>query len=312
MKKTVKFTAVLLVLCVCVSAFASCGSTQDEDGVSVVTTIFASYDFARAVAGENASVKMLVSPGADIHSYDPSPKDILAVSKCDVFIYVGGASDVWVDEILASANNPDMKIIKLMDYTEGLICSDHEHGEGGHGHGHEEYDEHVWTSPKNAILACKAIAEALIEADAEHADAYKSNLEAYKEALTALDADIAKTVSEAKRKLIVFGDRFPLIYFTSAYGIEYESAFPGCAGETEPDAATVAKLIKLVKDENIPVVFYLALSTGNIADTICEATGAKKTAFNACQNVSKTDFENGVTYLELMQKNAEALKTALN
>jgi zinc transport system substrate-binding protein len=273
--------------------------------------MFAAYDFARQIAGDNANVHMLVSPGADIHSYDPSPKDMLAVSKCDVFIYIGGESDAWVDEILSAAENPDMTVIKLVDYTEGLICSDHSHDHGNDDHDHGEYDEHVWTNPKNASLACDAIASALCRIDGDNADEYTSNLNSYKTELAELDAEFRAIVSGGARKELVFGDRFPFIYFTEAYGLEYSAAFPGCADDTEPSAATIAALINKVNSENIPVVIYLSLSTGNIAQTICESTGAVKMQFNTCANISKDDFDTGVTYIELMRKNAQVLREAL-
>jgi zinc transport system substrate-binding protein len=256
---------------------------------------------------------MLLSPGADSHSYDPTPKDMLAVKKCDIFICVGGTSDAWVEEMISSAGNPDMKVIKLMEHTEGLICSDHSHDHSdAHDHDHGEYDEHVWSNPRNALLASEAIKNALCEVDPENADAYKSNFEAYKTELLALDAEIKEIVSGGKRKEIVFGDRFPLIYFTEAYGLTYHSAFPGCAADTEPSAATLASLISKVKADGIPVVFHLELSKGNIADAICEATGAKKLRFNACENISKSDFDRGVTYLDLMRHNASVLREALS
>ena len=313
MKRTL---SLFLLICMAALPLASCGK-ESEGGVSVVTTIFAPYDFARAIGGESVNVKMLLSPGADSHSYAPTPKDMLALNKCDIFICVGGTSDAWIEKILDSIENPDMKIIKLLEHTEGLICSDHghEHGEEhehDHDHDHGEYDEHVWTNPRNAALAAEAIAAALCEEDAENADTYNANLAAYKWELAALDAEFKSIVEAGARKELVFGDRFPLIYFTKAYGLTYHSAFPGCASNTEPSAATLAALINKVKEENIPAVFHLELSTGNIAETICEATGAKKLRFNACENVSKDDFAAGVTYLELMRHNAEVLREALS
>ena len=312
MRKNKKALLFLLVLCTALLPLASCGGTGKEGGVSIVTTIFAPYDFARAVGGEHASVKMLLPVGGDSHNYDPSMQDQLAIKKCDIFIYVGGASDVWVDEILTSVGNPDMKIIKLMEHTEGLICADHSHDHTEeHEHDHGEYDEHVWTNPRNASLAAEAIAAALCEVDAENADAYRANLGKYKAELAALDAQFKSIVEAGTRKEIVFGDRFPLIYFTTAYGLTYHSAFPGCAGNTEPNAATLAALINKVKEEKIPVVFHLELSSGNITTTICEATGAKKLRFNACETISKDDYAAGLTYLDLMRHNAEVLREAL-
>jgi zinc transport system substrate-binding protein len=315
MNKIGKLLILIFALLISALPLCSCAGTSAE-GISIVTTIFAPYDFAKAIGGENVSVKMLLSPGADIHSYDPTPKDMLALKKCDIFICVGGTSDAWAEEILASVENEDIVIIKLMEHTEGLICSDHSHEDEDHGHGHDhdhgEFDEHVWTSPRNAALACEAIADALCALDAENAETYRSNFSEYSSALSALDEEIKSIVAGAARTEIVFGDRFPLIYFANAYGLTYHSAFPGCAGDTEPSASTIAELMSKVKINGIPAVFCLGLSQGNIADTICAETGAKKLVFHSCENVSKNDFRDGVTYLELMQRNAQALREALS
>lgn len=305
-----KIIICFFVFAISILPLCSCGQTQSESDVSVVTTIFAPYSFARELAGGKAEVTMLLPAGADSHSYDPTPKALLAVSKCDIFIYVGGEADSWVENIIAAAENPDMKIIKLIDHTEGLICAEHDHSHE-HGHEHGEYDEHVWTSPRNAALACEAIAAALCEVDAENADAYAENLASYKAELAALDEEFKEIVAGGARTELVFGDRFPLIYFTEAYGLSYHAAFPGCAGNTEPSAATLAELIAHVEEESIPAVFHISLSTGNIADAICDATGAKKLAFHACETVSKADFDADVTYIELMRENAAALREAL-
>lgn len=313
-----KSLCLLLSLAFLLPALFSCTGTAGEDKISIVTTIFAPYDFARALAGENAELTMLLPTGASSHSYDPTPKDMLAVSKCDIFICVGGEADAWVENLINAAKNPDMKIIRLMEHTEGLICSEHHHGHGdesgehgSHDHTHSEYDEHVWTSPRNAALACEAIAAALCEIDAENASLYRENLAAYRAELSAVDAEIKEIVANSTHTELIFGDRFPLIYFTEAYGLSYHAAFPGCAGNTEPSAATLAELITHVNENGIPAVFHISLSSGNIADAICDATGAKKLSFNACETVSAADFAAGVTYIELMRENAQALREAL-
>ena len=309
--KKISVILAFIMLFLCVVTVCACTQTGNEDGISVVCTSFAPYDLAREIAGDGVSVKMLLSPGADSHSYDPTPKDILAVNKCDVFIYVGGESDVWVEDILSSVDNPDMKIVRLIDCTEELYHEEHKEGME-HDHGTEdEYDEHVWTNPRNAAIICEKIAEALCAVDTENADKYNENLSAYKAELTSLDEAFKKIVAEGNGKPLVFGDRFPLIYFVKAYGLDYYAAFPGCAADTEPSGATVAFLINKVKEENIPVVFHIELSTGKIAATISEAPGAAKMQFNACHNVTKADFDAGVSYLDLMWDNVEALKAAL-
>jgi zinc transport system substrate-binding protein len=174
------------------------------------------------------------------------------------------------------------------------------------------YDEHVWTSPKNAALIVRAIADALCEIKQENAGDYKINSENYLAELNALDAEFQSIVNHAARKTIVFGDRFPFRYFADAYGLDYFAAFPGCAAESEPSAQTVAFLIDKVKTENIPVIFHQEMSNGKMAETICEATGAKIALFHACHNVSKDEFASGATYLSLMRQNATVLKEALD
>lgn len=316
MKKNIKRIVAFLLALLSVSMFFSCGKNDDDDGkLSVICTMFAPYDFAREIAGDTANVTMLVPPGSDTHSYDPTPRDVIAINKCDVFIYGGGESDTWVEKLIASAENPDMKIIKLIDCTEELYYEEHKEGMtvGKHDHDDDdkEYDEHVWTSPRNAVIISEKIAKTLCELSPENAEIYNENFDLYKTELEKLDAEFKNIVSSGKRKEVIFGDRFPLLYFVKAYGLDYYAAFPGCAGETEPSGATVAFLINKVKDDGIPVVFYLELSEGKIASTICESTGAEKLRFNACHNVSKKDFENGVSYLSLMRENAEVLKKAL-
>ena len=462
--------------------------------INVTTTIFPPYDFVRQIAGDKVNLTMLLPPGAESHSFEPSPRDIITVQNSDIFIYVGGDSDTWIDRILESMDTSKMNIIRMMDvvdvveeeivegmqddddhghgefdpanvkdrplsdfagswisgvpflrnssldsyiahhaeeegesleeakakmikswetdydnitvtvagltigsrsaaYTyrgyeivEGhhgtsvwykyqintaasgfpayLIFNDHgdgnkdeHHGEkedegaahihlkygnddfasifarkdwspmyftagssaneilaalAGHGHEEEvEYDEHVWTSPRNAILIVKAITELLCEADSANADFYRQNASAYIKSLEELDSEFTKIVAGAKRKTIVFGDRFPFRYFADAYGLSYFAAFPGCSTETEPSAATVAFLINKIRDEKIPVVFHIELSNERMADTISAETGAKKRLLHAGHNISKKDFDSGLDYLEIMRRNTESLREAL-
>lgn len=312
MKRLLKIAALFLAVLSASLLIVSCADKNDDDGkLSVVCTTFAPYDFVRAIAGDTANVQMLVTPGADTHSYDPTPRDIVAISKCDIFVYIGGDSDAWVDRILSSVDNPDMKIIKLIDCTEELYYEEHKEGMDDVHDDKEEYDEHVFTSPRNASLICDRIADTLLAVEPENEEFYRKNLSEYKAELESLDEAFKSVVENGKRKEIVFADRFPLLYFVKAYGLDYYAAFPGCSSETEPSGATVAFLIKKVKEDNIPVVFYLELSDGRIADTICESTGAEKIRFNSCHNVSKSDFEAGKTYLSLMRENVALLEKAL-
>lgn len=485
---------------------------QDDAKLDIVTTIFPPYDFVRAIAGENVRLTMLLPPGAESHSFEPTPQDIITIQNCDVFIYVGGDSDAWIEEILASMDTSHMRILSLMDMVdvkeeaivegmehsheghahdavdpahvkdrplanwEGgwatietalangaldtyvraqaeehgasfetqyatfenawktaypaveitgdrvtfttaaqgttsasytytgyeivqgehgpavwygyekqagdaaaprtLVLNDHSTGNAGrdgHGHEHEdehaaphthlrygdgemaqlaaetswapfyfaagtsdaemaqtlaghthgsedaghaghgeaELDEHVWTSPKNAKRIVQALADNLEELDAQNAALYTQNTAAYLAQLDELDAAFEAVVQNAKRHILVFGDRFPFRYFADAYGLSYYAAFPGCSTQTEPSAATIAFLIDKIKDEGIPVVFHIEMSNEKMADTISADTGAQKRLFHSCHNVTRAEMDAGANYLDLMRQNLEPLKEAL-
>ena len=506
-----RFIIMLLTLSLLTALCAGCGPSassapseprQEEAGgkkLSVVSTIFPGYDFTRAVAGGQVELTMLLPPGAESHSFEPTPQDIIKIQNCDVFIYVGGDSDTWVDGILETMDTSRMKILSMMDLVETvpeelvegmeedhghdhddeitpedihdrplsdwvgdwssiekalasgaldgyiahqaeedetdaaaqkansaqrwasdypnltvtgdgltldgkttayqylghrLVESDHgasvwygfeavdatsgaprylafsDHGAGGHaedaheheeehehelphfhlrygdesfdaliamedwspiyfpadaadadiaeamsGHGHSEeaeYDEHVWTSPINAMKIARAISDTLCALDAGNADAYRANYTAYLGELSELDAAFRDVVKNAARRTLIFGDRFPFRYFVDEYGLDYYAAFPGCSTETEASAQTVAFLIDKTKAEKIPAVFYIEFSNGKMADTISEATGAKKLLLHSCHNVSKAELQAGASYLTLMTQNVDTLKEALN
>lgn len=309
-----KFFSLILVLVLSVSfvfALYGCNNANenmgDESGkLKIVTTIFPYYDFARNIAGDKAEVKMLLSPGNEPHSYDPSPSDIVAIENCDIFIYNGGESDEWVDGVLESLQNSDLRVLKMMDYVDALNEQETDHTSG------EELDEHIWTSIRNAQKLSKIISEALQDIDAQNSDYYSDNELIYTQLLSNIDSQFESIVENSSRKTVVFGDRFPFLYFVSDYGINYECAFPGCSSETEPSIATVRRLIDFVKDESIPVVFYLEFSNGKTADLIAEDTGAKTLEFCSCHNVTKEQFESGISYIALMQQNAKNLEEALS
>lgn len=335
--------AVLLCACALIS-FAGCGAgnsgadsgAQAEtpaggasgDGrISVVTTIFPPYDFVREIAGDKADVTMLLKPGEETHSYEPTPQDIIAIGECDVFIYTGGENDVWVEDILSSMPGSDMLTLRLVDcvdtveeeYVEGMKESGgHSHGEHEDGESEEaeesvhEIDEHVWTSPVNASEIAGHIRDILIEADPKNSDIYAANTQAYQEELSELDSQFRQIVDSAKRHVLIFGDRFPFRYFADEYGIEYYAAFPGCAGDTEPSAAVMVYLIDKTKEEKVPGILKMELTNDDIAAAIAEATDTEVRVFYSCHNLSADDFENGETYLSMMRKNAETLKEVLN
>ncbi|MEA4846983.1 MAG: metal ABC transporter substrate-binding protein [Clostridiaceae bacterium] len=315
-----RLISIILTALLAAALLSGCGqsvSTGSVGRISVVATIFPQYDFVREIAGDNVELTMLLPPGSESHSFEPTPQDIAKIRDCDVFIYVGGESDEWINDILESMDTSKMKIISLMDVVdvveeEIVEGMEEEEEENAAGEPEEaEYDEHVWTSLQNAKAIVQAISDVLCGVDEANASIYKQNTSSYIARLDELDAAFKEVVDARVRKTIVFGDRFPFRYFADAYGLDYFAAFPGCSTETEPSAATVAFLIDKVKTENIPVVFHIELSNEKMADTICEATGAKKLLLHACHNISKNDFEKGVSYLDLMKANIENLKEAL-
>ena len=341
-----------LCLLLCVLPLAGCASPAqpvEGDRLQIGTTVCPAYDFARAVAGDAAEVTLLLPPGMDSHSYEPTPANILAVQSCDLFLYLGGESDTWVETIL-TAVEPEGATMRMVDcvplleeqHAEGMQLDpghDHEHAHGEtceEDHLHEEegggdeeednhalseedhglgavtgMDEHVWTSPKNAAAITRAVGEQLARIDAKHADHYLANAADYAGKIEALDADFEAFFAERGDRTMVFGDRFPLLYFADAYDLDYYAAFSACGTQTEPSAATVAFLTEKVRQEKIPTVWYIEFSNHLVADSIAEATGTQTAMFHTCHNVSKADLEQGATYLSLMKNNLDILKTYL-
>jgi zinc transport system substrate-binding protein len=280
--------------------------------INVTTTNFPPYDFVRQIAGPRVNLTMLLPPGSESHSFEPSPKDIITIQNSDIFIYAGGESDDWIDRILESMNTGNMKILAMIDTVDAVVEEIIEGMEEEDEEGEEiAYDEHVWTSPQNVIVIVRAITDLLCEADSANADFYRQNAAAYAEELKQVDAAFAELVSGAKRNTIVFADRFPFRYFADAYGLTYFAAFPGCSTETEPSAATVAFLIDKIRAEQIPVVFHIELSNERMANAISGETGAKKLLLHSCHNMSKRDFDSGMGYLEIMNGNIKNLREAL-
>lgn len=320
-----KFLPVLLTICLIPTVLLwgcdSNNNTSNSDEskkTSIVATIFPEYDFSREIAGDKADVTMLLSPGADTHSYEPTPQEIVMIQESDLFIYTGGESDVWLDNILESLDTEKIKILSLMDIVETveeeIVSGMDTAEEDAHSDNHDSYsyDEHVWTAPENAIKITKAITDTLCEIDTENSAAYKENCESYISSLSELDSKFEDVVKNADRDTIVFGDRFPFRYFTDAYGLNYYAAFPGCSTQSEPSAATVIFLTETVKSEEIPVVFYIEMSNQKVADAIAADTGAKTLLLHSCQTVTREEFESGATYLSIMENNLENLKIALN
>lgn len=301
----------LLIFLLLLSA-AGCADTQTpEDGsLHVVATTFPVYDFARAVVGDAGTVTMLISPGTETHSYDPSPQDIRKIQGCDLFLYGGGESDAWMDNILVSIE-ADMPILAMTDVVPLLESAHIENPDEAHSHEELPYDEHVWTSPANAARIVGAIRDALVQIDPENEVLYRTQADAYIGEIQALECEFAETVQNATRKTVLFADRFPFLYFVNQYGLSYYAAYPGCAEKTEPGPKTVAMLIDTIRAEEIPVVFYTEFSDRRLAEAICEKTDAIQLLFHSCHNVSGDDFAAGVTYVSLMRQNLTNLRKAL-
>lgn len=299
LKKKIGLAILFILLC---GLFSACtGISEEKSECSVVATVFPPYDFVRQIAGDKVSLHMLLKPGVESHTYEPTPQDIMTIKNCDVFIYTGGESDEWVRQILESIDTTHIKLISLVDLVDTV------EEDGGEG----EADEHVWTSPRNAILITEAISKIMQSVDVKNKETYQVKTKSYIAKLETLDEQFENLIGHAKRKKIVIGDRFPFRYFVEEYGLKYEAAFPGCAAESEASAATVIRLITTVKKEKIPVVFYTELSNHKTADTIAEATGTKIKMFHSCHNVSAEEFERRETYLSLMEQNFESMKQAL-
>lgn len=296
------------------SSAEAVGETAKEGKVKVVASIFPEYDFLRQIGGDRIDLEMLLTPGAESHSYEPTPQDIKEVNEAKLFVYVGGDSDAWVESILKANTSKDMRLVTLMDCVEtveeeivsGMTEEEEEESD------EPEYDEHVWTSPRNAMLIVQKLCDTLCEIDEPNADYYRANTKTYIESLEKLDKEFKEVVDKSKRKEIIFGDRFPFRYFVDAYGLSYYAAFPGCSTDTDASASTIAFLTDKVKADKIPVVFHIELSNTKVCDSICEATGAKSECLNAVHNISKEDFEAGATYMDLMEENVKVLQEALN
>lgn len=323
MKRIGLMIAFLLLFAFCV---AGCGGTGNRDNkkeetrkVKVVTTIFPEYSWVKEIAGaqeKNVEITLLAKKGVDLHSYRPSVEDILKIANCDLFIYVGGESDAWVEKALQEGKNPKRKTINLMrllgervreeETVEGMEKEKH--------HDEVEYDEHVWLSLKNANMICRAIAEDLAALDSQNAAAYRANYEAYSKKLAALDAQYKDAIAKAPVKTVLFGDRFPFRYLADDYGLTYFAAFKGCSAETEASFETVAFLARKTEELKLPAVLAIEGRQHKLAQTIADNTKSRNQkilTMNSMQSVTEDEVKNGASYLKVMEANLKVLKEAL-
>ena len=305
-------------------AFENAGEPEGDCRLYVATTLFPYYDFLRQIGGDQVHLKLIVPAGMDSHSFEPTPADMIAIRDSDLFLYNGGEMEQWVEEALDAIGRDQLQAVSLLGCVEVLeeeVVEGME--ESRHGHHHEEgkpqpgqlremeYDEHIWTSPANAMKIAEEMGRLLAEADPAHGEIYRENTERYLEKLKELDQDFLQVLGNRKRDMIVVGDRFPFLYLAKRYGLDYRAAFNGCGGDTEPSARTIAYLIGQVKEQGLPAVYYLELSSHRVAEVIGEETGAKPLLLHSCHNVTRKEFEEGVTYLQLMEQNVKNLEFGL-
>lgn len=305
-------TAAATVFSLCACSSESGYSNSDSGKLKIISTVFPPYDLARQIAGDNAEISILLPPGSEIHNYEPSAKDMIAIRNCDIFLYIGGENEQWAEKLINSNDTENVTAVKLIDYVPTLSEDEDEH-DHDHEHEHEhETDEHIWTSPKNAQLMLSAVYDAICKVDPSNKQTYTKNKDAYAKQLSDLDNAYRSAVDNAKNKTIVLADKFPFRYLAHEYGLEFSAAFAACSDESEPGVSTMIKLTKTIKENNIPAVYYLEFSSTKIADTLCDETGATKLMLHSCHNVSKQDIENNVSYVDLMKQNLENLKLTLN
>lgn len=319
-----KILALLLALWIPAAVLSGCAPQDDSaasNKLNIVTTIFPAYDWVREILGDEtdrAEITTLLDSGVDLHSYQPTVDDIVKISECDLFLYVGGESDGWVDDALKNAPNKDRKVIRLLDVlgdsakaeetVEGMQEEEHDHEEEA------EYDEHIWLSLKNAQVLVAAISEALQETDPARKDTYAANAAAYVEKLSALDGEYRAAVDSGKYKTLLFGDRFPFRYLADDYGLDYYAAFPGCSAETEASFETVSFLAGKMDALGLPCVLTIEGTQHKIAETIVQNTAQKNQqilTMDSMQAVTANDAASGVSYLSIMEKNLSVLKKAL-
>ncbi|WBB32706.1 metal ABC transporter substrate-binding protein [Parvimonas micra] len=304
--------------------------------LKIVTTIFPEYDITRAIAKDKVDLELMIKPGVDVHSFTPTPQDIKTVQNSDIFVYGGTEHDKWVENLTKSIDMKNKKVVKLVDgiqqlEEESVDGMKHEHhhddkkeDEHNHHHKHEKEDEHnhkgeekeldphYWTSPKNAIQMVKTITNALVEKDSDNAEFYKENAKNYIKQLEGVDKELHDVVDNAKIKKVVIADRFPFRYLFKDLGLEYRALFSGCSVESTASAGQIKKMVDYVKENKIPVVYHIEMGKGELAETVAKNSGAKVKLLHSIHTVTKEDFDKGITYIDLMKQNVEALKEGLN
>lgn len=312
MRKGIKCLSLLLCAAL-LFCFAACGQGDKADNennkISIVCTLFPQYDFVREIAGDKAEITLLLTPGTDSHSYDPSPADMVKINECDLFVYTGDMMEAWAKSIVGTLG----ETVAVLNVSEELQleksdANHSDHSEDSHDH---SVDPHIWTSPANSMEIVRRICAKLCEIDPINASFYKSNESSYLAKLEVLDANLRDLTGSAQQKTVVMCDRFAMLYFCEEYGLDYIAAFDSCTSNTEPSPAVIVKIVNEVKSKNIPAVFCAELSNRKVADAVAEQTGVQVLELHSCHNLSAEDFSADETYLTLMERNLSNLKTAL-
>lgn len=311
----------LAVASLLVPLCSACNYESDSGKLKIVTSIYPEYDWVMNILGEkkdNAKVTMLLDSGSDLHSYQPTPKDIKNIANCDLLVFVGGESDEWVDDALKQAVNKNMKTINLLETLGDGAKEEDEEGAEEDEHDHEEgeveYDEHVWLSLKNAKLFVKTIGDTLGQIDSENASYYKSNADTYIASLNALDERYQAAVDAKVKDTLLFADRYPFRYLLDDYGLEHVAAFSGCSAENTVGPNTLRMLVDKVNELNLSVIYKIDGSDGKIAESVKESTGKtdlKILTMDSLQSGASTQFSSTNNYLTRMEANLEVLKEGL-
>lgn len=303
MKKTI-LSVLLITLALSCFCLSSCNKEENDDGtLKIVATLFPQYDFARNIAGDKAKIELLLPPGADSHSFDPSMKDILKMSDADIFIYTGAEMELW-SESFAKNVKGDCTVV---DLSEGIELF----GTEEHGHEHLNVDPHIWTSPANAMKMVAKICDSLCEKDGENEEYYRENARVYLEKLEKLDAEIRK-ISENSDTTLYFGGEFSFLYFVKEYGFSYFTLYDSCSSHSEPSSKKISEMVEKMKEEKVKVLFYPELSSAKAAKSVANETGAKLLMLHSCHNLTDGEISSGEDYLSLMTKNLENIKEALS
>lgn len=309
MKKLVISLIILIVLVIgMISLHKYNGENKADDGkIDIIATVYPVYDFAKEIAGDRANVSMLLSPGVEIHDYEPTPQDIIKISRCDLFLYLGEELEPWAETVISGIDSKE-NLKNISEKIELIEMEEHEDEHEDHG----KYDTHIWLDPTKAIKMVTNISDNLCSLDSKNREYYQKRTTEYIRKLTELDNDFEKATSQSKRKEIAFGGPFSYAYFIKRYDLNYVTAYDSCGEENEPSVYKILEVVEKIKNDKLPVVFYKELSSGSTVKTICEETGADALEFNSLHSITEEQLKNGESYLNIMNRNLRNLKRALN